>query len=98
MRRNQLRRSPSGNYNPRAELVWADVLIPAESSDIQQIQLDGVEPGDIVMVSPQAAFPDGLLFAGITSQVPGSFVTIQCMNVTGAPIQTGVIALHVTVM
>ncbi len=48
----------------------------------------GVDPLDIVVVSPPAALDDGLVFAGSDVLAPGT-VTIYLHNITAAPISVG---------
>ena len=53
-----------------------------------EVPVHGVDPFDIVVVSPPASLNGGLVFAGSDVLAPGT-VTIYLHNITGAPIELG---------
>lgn len=96
MRRNQLRKSLTGTINPRAPLIWAAGVIPANSSAVQQIALAGARLGDICLVSHDPTAP-GLIFSGQVCTADNA-VTVQCTNASVNPLDPGNLNIYVTVV
>lgn len=96
MRKNQIRRGPSGPPNPSSSFTWAAGAVSAQSSTTQAFALPGVEVGDVVTVSHDPTAP-GLIFTG--QRVTGAgIVVVQCANCTVNPLDPGNLAIVVAVL
>ena len=67
--------------------VGPQQILPSDRAAVE-VPLPGVDPLDIVVVSPPASLNGGLVFAGSDVLQPGT-VTIYLHNVTAAPIGLG---------
>jgi hypothetical protein len=67
--------------------VGPQEILPGDRAAVA-VSLPGVDPLDVVVVSPPATLDDGLVFAGSDVLVPGT-VTIYVHNITAAPIDVG---------
>lgn len=65
----------------------AGSVLPGDRAAVE-LAVAGVDPLDIVVVSPPAALDDGLVFAGSDVLAPGT-VTLYLHNITAAPISVG---------
>lgn len=62
-------------------------ILPGQRAAVE-VPLPGVDPLDIVVVSPPASLNGGLVFAGSDVLVPGT-VTVYLHNITTAPVELG---------
>ena len=83
----QARDLAAGIIDHSFQPIASDPIQPSDRVAVE-VPVAGVEPHDLVVVSPPATLDDGLVFAGSDVLAPGT-VTIYLHNITTAPIAVG---------